>query len=117
MRGLHASVASLAGTGLDVIMDHCLVEPAWADELTAAFAGLDVLRVGVTCPLAVVEERERSRGDRTLGWASARFDVIHRYLPYDLTVDTSRDDPSGCAEAVAAELARRFRSSNGPTVE
>jgi chloramphenicol 3-O-phosphotransferase len=32
--------------------------------------------------------------------------VIHRYLPYDLTVDTSRADPSGCAEAVAAELAR-----------
>ena len=117
VRGLHASVASLAGAGLDVIMDHCLVERAWADDLLAAFAGLDVLRVGVACPLAVVEERERSRGDRTLGWASAHFDVIHRYLPYDLIVDTSRDDPSGCAEAVAAELARKFRASSGPTVE
>jgi chloramphenicol 3-O phosphotransferase len=63
----------------------------------------------VVCPLAVVQERERSRGDRTLGWAGAHYDVIHRYLPYDLTVDTSRADPSGCAEAVAAELARRFR--------
>src|SRR6266702_3468816 len=112
VRGLHASVASLAGAGLDVIMDHCLVEPAWADDLLAAFAGLDLLRVGVVCPLAVVEERERSRGDRTLGWASAHYDVIHRYLPYDLTVDTSRADPSGCAEAVVAELARRFRPSN-----
>jgi chloramphenicol 3-O-phosphotransferase len=49
-------------------MDHCPVESAWANDLAAAFAGLDVLRVGVVGPLAVVEERERSRGDRTLGW-------------------------------------------------
>jgi chloramphenicol 3-O phosphotransferase len=106
VRGLHAAVAALARAGIHVIVDHVLLAPAWAADLAAAFAGLDVVRVGVLCPLAELQRREKERGDRTLGQARAQFDLVHAAARYDVTVDTSRADPAGCAARVLAVLAR-----------
>jgi len=38
---------------------------------------LRVLFVGVRCPLAVAEQRERERGDRLVGLARGLFDGVH----------------------------------------
>ncbi|MFZ2382637.1 MAG: AAA family ATPase [Candidatus Nanopelagicales bacterium] len=56
------AVRTLVNCGNDVIFDHVLHDQAHYESLRVAFAGLDVLRVGVVCPLEVLEERERSRG-------------------------------------------------------
>jgi chloramphenicol 3-O phosphotransferase len=104
VRGLHRAVGALAGSGLHVIVDHVLSEPDWPADLERAWAGLDVLRVGVLCPLEVVEERERARRDRTLGWARAHIDVVHATIRYDLTVDTSIASPGECARTIAAAI-------------
>ncbi len=100
IRGLHGSVAALASTGLDVIVDHVLTEAGWVDDLERAFAGQPLLRVSVTCPLEVTEAREQARRDRTLGQARAQFDYVHRHLKPDVTVDTSVLDPSHAAALV-----------------
>jgi chloramphenicol 3-O phosphotransferase len=100
IRGLHGSVAALAHAGLDVIVDHVLTEPGWVEDLERAFAGHPALRVAVTCPLDVTEERERARRDRTLGQARAQFDHVHQHLKPDVTVDTSVLDPSQAAALV-----------------
>jgi chloramphenicol 3-O phosphotransferase len=100
IRGLHASVAALADEGLDVIVDHVLTEAGWVDHLERTFAGRPVVRVAVTCPLAVTEERERARNDRTLGQARAQFDLVHRHLKPDVTLDTSTVDPAQGAALV-----------------
>src|SRR5262249_46285613 len=97
VRGLHRAVAGLARGGLDVIVDHVLSERAWPPALDEAWSGLDLLRVGVLCPLEVAEERERARGNRTLGWARAHADVVHAHVRYDVTVDTSLATPAECA--------------------
>lgn len=107
VRGMHRAVAGLAGCGLGVIVDHVLSEPGWRADIDQAWAGLDVLRVGVLCPLDVAEERERARGSRTLGWARAHADVVHQAVRYDLTVDTSRGSPAECAKVIAEALAAR----------
>jgi chloramphenicol 3-O phosphotransferase len=97
--GMHATAAALAEAGLNVIVDHVLLERAWMDELSRLWAGFDVLLVGVRCPLSVVLERERERKDRTLGQAEAQFAVVHRWSDeYDVEVDTSVLTPD---EAVA----------------
>ena len=106
--GLHRAVAGLARGGLDVIVDHVLSEPAWVADLDRAWAGLDLLRVGVLCSLEVAEQRERARGNRTLGWAGAPADVVHAHVRYDVTVDTSSADPAECAATVAAAVANRL---------
>jgi hypothetical protein len=102
--GRHAAVAGLARAGVDVIVDHVLLSPAWVADLERAFAGLDVLRVGVPCPLEVAERCEAQRGDRTLGQARAQFPVVHAAISYDLTVDTAELDPAAAAARVAAAL-------------
>ncbi len=100
--GMHRSVAVLAASGTDVIVDHVLLERTWLDECVQLWSPFRVLFVGVRCPLAVVEERERTRRDRTLGQAAAQLDVVHRWGGYDLEVDTSLLSPEEAASRVAA---------------
>lgn len=105
VRGMHRGVAGLASSGLDVIVDHVLSEPHWRADIEHAWSGLDVLRVGVLCPLEVAEERERTRANRTLGWAKAHAYVVHATMDYDMTVDTSRGSPTECAKMITSALA------------
>lgn len=102
--GLHASVAALARSGLDVIVDHVILDKVMADDLDRAFAGLDVLRVAVACPLDVLEAREQARRDRTLGQARAYHDVVFDHFVADVTVDTSKLDAGQAAAQVAAAV-------------
>ncbi len=56
--------------------------------------------IGLFCPLDVLEQREKGRKDRTLGQARLQFDAIHKFVKYDLEVDTSLLNPENCAEKV-----------------
>ncbi|HEV8546952.1 MAG TPA: hypothetical protein VGQ64_11700 [Candidatus Limnocylindrales bacterium] len=96
--GIHATAASLADAGLNVIVDHVLLERAWLEECARMWAPFSVLFVGVRCPLGVVLRRELERKDRTLGQAEAQFGVVHGWGAYDVEVDTSVLRPD---EAVA----------------
>lgn len=103
--GMHRTVAALASVGLDVIVDHVLLERAWLDECRERWAPFPLLVVGVRCPLEVVVAREASRRDRTIGQAAAQFAVVHRWGGYDLEVDTSELTPEAAAERIVAKLA------------
>jgi chloramphenicol 3-O phosphotransferase len=109
--GMHRTVGALADDGLDVIVDHVLLERAWLDECVERWRPFDVRFVGVRCPLEVVEQRERKRRDRTIGQAAAQHAVVHRWGPYDVEVDTSVLEPEGCARAVIDALGRPATSA------
>ena len=64
--------------------------------------GLRAFFVGVHCPLEILEERERNRGDRQIGFARWQFDRVHRYGAYDFTLDTSLLSPEQGAEQLIA---------------
>ena len=101
--GMHATAAALADVGLNVIVDHVILERAWLEECARLWAKLDVLFVGVRCPLEVVLRRELEREEaRTHGQAEAQFEVVHRWATYDVEVDTSVLTPD---EAVARIMA------------
>jgi chloramphenicol 3-O phosphotransferase len=104
--GMHRTILALSQAGLNVIADHVLVEPAWVAECARLFSEPPALLVGVRCPLAVLEERERSRKDRTLGQARAQFEAVHAHGLYDVEVDTSVSTPDECAQQIEAWLAR-----------
>jgi chloramphenicol 3-O phosphotransferase len=107
--GMHATAAALAERGLNVIVDHVLLEQSWLEECALMWSEFRVLFVGVRCPLDVVMKRELERTDRTLGQAEAQFDVIHGWGTYDVEVDTSVLTPGEAvariSEALAASLA------------
>ena len=101
------TVRALVDGGNAVIFDHVLHDGAMYDSYRRAIAGLDVFTVGVTCPLDVLEARERARGDRVLGRARGLAAVVHGFCDYDLTVDTAALSTEAGVAAVLDALATR----------
>jgi len=102
--GMHQAIRALSLAGVNVIADHVLVEPDWARQCARLFADLPAYLVGVQCPLEVLEARERSRKNRTLGQARAQFEIIHKYALYDVEVDTSILSPQECACKICSRM-------------
>jgi chloramphenicol 3-O phosphotransferase len=98
------AVRALVDEGNRVIFDDVLHDREMYDGRRRAFEGLDVFTVGVTCAVEVLEERERSRGDRVLGRARGLADVVHSFSTYDVTVDTGASDVDACVDEILAAL-------------
>lgn len=94
------AVRALIDGGNPVIFDHVLHDEAMHESCRTSFAGLDVLQVGVRCPLPLLEARERARGDRVLGRARGLFDLVHTFLDYDVEVDTGSMSIEACVTAI-----------------
>jgi len=102
--GMHHAIAAAASRGNNILADHVFVEKVWVDECANLFAEANACRIGVKCPLEVVEKREADRKDRTLGQARLQYDVIHKYVKYDLEVDTSLLNSEECADKIIERL-------------
>ena len=126
--GLHRSVAALAQAGNNILVDHLLQDDGSLEECVENWVGLDVLFVGVKCPLEVVEEREKKRGNRTIGTARSQSERVHAHGLYDLEIDTSRHNVDDCVARIIAliddkrkesafhELAKRFMIDKASTL-
>jgi chloramphenicol 3-O phosphotransferase len=101
------AVRALVDAGNAVIFDHVLHDRSMHESCERAFEGLDLFRVGVICPIDILEARERARGDRVIGRARGLVDVVHSFCGYDVTVDTGRPDAERCVSEILAVLARR----------
>ena len=104
IRASHAYWAACAEAGLDQVIDDVWLVPDQPAGLQRALSAADTLWVGVHCPLPVAEQRERERGDRTVGTVRGQYAVVHAHRTYDLNVDTSAATPRECAEAILAAL-------------
>lgn len=123
---MHRAIVALSEAGEHVVADHVLVEPDWVTDAARLLSRLPAYLVGVHCPLAVLEHRERERRDRTLGQAKAQHAVVHAAVEagagYDVTVDTSVDGPEQCAQHIVAHIGstppRAFQAlAAAPTVD
>jgi len=101
LSGMRRAVRALAEAGNDLIVDEVAERPAMADyeRLLAPFR---LHRVGLTASLEVLEQRERQRGDRTIGLARWQVAHLHRGQRYDLEIDTSEATPMQCATRIKA---------------
>lgn len=96
----HRALPALLSSRFPVVIDHVLQEAQWHQECRDALRGHRVLSVGVHCPLEILRERERTRGDRGIGLAEYQYPRVHHYGPYDLELDTSRSSPEECARRI-----------------
>lgn len=85
-------VREMAAAGLSLIVECAITARRRAEQLVEALAGHDVVMVGLECAVDLLERREASRGDRRPGLARAQCDAIHRWLEYDVLVNTA-DEP------------------------
>lgn len=86
--GFHKSLSAYAEAGNNLILEHILDTPEWADDLRMLIGSHDVLFVAVHCPIPVLIERERRRGDRQPGSAERDQRLIHANRLYDLEVNS-----------------------------
>jgi chloramphenicol 3-O phosphotransferase len=109
---MHHTIALFSDLGLDVIVDHILLDThdqIWLRDCVRLLHAYPVLFVRVECPLEELERREQQRSDRRLGQARAQIDKIHGHGVYDLTVDTYTQTLETCADQIVDALSQPAR--------
>ena len=84
----------ILGTGAGVIVDHVITSERIFRQLKEMLHAYPLRLVHITCPMAILQERERIRGDRCAGSAEASAEYLFPKDGYDLTVDTGSRSPS-----------------------
>lgn len=87
--GFHRTLPALAGAGNHLIVEYIFETEASRDDLVALLSPFDVFCIGLHCPLAELERRERARGDRPIGDARRDFETTHALALYDLELDAT----------------------------
>ena len=102
--GMRRAIRALADAGNHVIVDDIILEQEFLNDYLSVFDGLDVVFVGVRCPLPTINKRENGRPGRFPGTALGHFEICHAHDDYDVDVDTSVDSPADCAVKVMSFL-------------
>ena len=108
--GFHLSVRAFANAGNNLIVDHIIENGQWLADLVRLLASFDVFCVGVHCPLPELERRERQRCDRRIGEARTDIRSVHRFMEYDLEIDSTEPNEQN-VEAVISAWESRDRSA------
>jgi len=101
--GFHKTIASYANAGVDVIVDHCCIEPIALDECVELFKDSRVIFVEVICSIDELRKREAKRDDRKVGQAESQIPLFNKFRQsyrYDIQVDTSANTSSECARMI-----------------
>ena len=109
--GFHRSIPNLAASGNNIIVEHIVETQEWKETLANLLAPLDVFFVGVQCPLAELERREKQRGDRRIGEARQDYETTHAFCQYDFEIDTTQKTETSVASLLAAWRIRRGPSA------
>lgn len=97
--GFHGSLAAYATEGNNLIVEHILDTPGWADDLKTLLTPFDVFFVGIHCALPELRHREAARGNRPAGSAEQDFHSVHKGRIYDIEVN-GQDDPTENAHRI-----------------
>ena len=97
INGMHRAIAAYALTGNNVVVDYILYDLDWLQDLINVLKGHRVYFVGITLPLEVLEEREKSRGTSPVGHARSHYHTVHAHGVYDIELDTSKLTSEECA--------------------
>ncbi|TJZ77516.1 chloramphenicol phosphotransferase CPT family protein [Chitiniphilus eburneus] len=100
VRAYHYALPSLLQAGVKLIVDNAWCEPEEIRELLTELAGYSVALVGVHCDEETLARREAARGDRAAGLSAWELPRVHRWMQYDLEVDTSAQ----CSTLAVQEL-------------
>jgi len=105
LRHAHESWAATSQSGVDVVVDHCIIEPGVRKQAQSVLLG--ALWVGVTCDIEELVRREAERGDRYVGFASGSSAVVHHGMHYDMVIDSTATPPETLARQVFDAAQRR----------
>ncbi|PIN75194.1 hypothetical protein COV17_04105 [Candidatus Woesearchaeota archaeon CG10_big_fil_rev_8_21_14_0_10_36_11] len=112
----HDELAKRVSAGENVVIDHFLQEPHWAEDFADKFADYKVILIRIECPLDVLKLREKKRDDyRKEGTAEYHFNRVHINRQYDFEVNTASMPSVKCAEAIVSYLENPNNSNERTT--
>ena len=99
-------VLEILRTGSGVMIDHVITSERIFRQLREMLSAYPFRMIHITCPVEVLRERERARGDRCSGSAEASAEYLYPRDGYDLTVDTGTKSPQENALFVFEKMFR-----------
>jgi chloramphenicol 3-O phosphotransferase len=105
-KNLQSTLRNVAASHFDIIVDLVLRDEEEFAACMSALAPRPVFVIGIWCPLAVLEERERARPDRGGGMAREQFGHPAYDRAYAMKVDTSTVSVEEAAHAIRDFVSR-----------
>ena len=103
--GMHRAAAAWARSGLDVGMDHCIVDTAMLADLRRACDGIPLLVIGMTCDPVVLDDREADRRDVVPGRSAAQRAAVLE-VRHEAVIDTTEATTDEVVADVMLHVAR-----------
>jgi len=100
LAAMRQMVADLAARGGNVLVDDVMLGEGDEADYRALLAPFNVKLIGLHASLAVIEARERQRGDRDIGLARWQIERVHRGRSYDLEIDTNTMSANDAARLI-----------------
>lgn len=98
LRGMHDTVAALAQTGNNVIVDEMLLDREVLHDWLRVLPKFNVLIARLWSPIETLEEREKQRGNKP---GLARGHIEDNQIPHwDIEIDTSQYTPQERARLI-----------------
>jgi len=104
LKAMRRGMATMADEGINLLIDDIILEAEFLDDYLTAMNGVNLYFVGVRCPADVITERELKRPGRFPGTAVGHMEICHAHDTYDVEVDTSKQTPEECANAVLTRV-------------
>lgn len=101
---LCARAREILETGAGVIIDHVITSERIFRQLADSVRDYPLRLVHVTCPLRILREREKARGDRCPGSAESSARYLFPKTGYEVTADTGCTAPRENAAFIAEKL-------------
>lgn len=98
----------LAAQHYNLIIDDVAFGAIQVEEWKRILQDYQALYVGVTTPLEILEERERSRGNRFVGSARAQYFKVHENVSYDLEIDSHAESLENSVAKILKRLSILF---------
>ncbi|WP_415913750.1 chloramphenicol phosphotransferase CPT family protein [Paraburkholderia sp. J63] len=108
---LQSTLKRVASSHFEIVLDLVIRDTQVLEECISALAPRRTYVIGVTCPLNVLEQRERNRGDRSPGMARSQFGNPAYSRSCSMCLDTST-----CTPEEGARRIRAFISAQGHAV-
>lgn len=107
--GMHRVAAAWARSGLDVGMDHCIVDTAMLTDLRRACDGVPLLTIGMTCDPVVLDDREADRRDVAAGISAAQRAAVLE-VHHEVVIDTTEATTDEVVDAILTHVVRFRRT-------
>ena len=99
--GMYHTAKTYSDLGMNTIIDTVTDDESFLIKAVGLLHDYPVLFVQVTCPLEVLQRREKERGDRLIGLAEEQLALLCPLEnTYDITVDTHNNTYEECAGVI-----------------